>query len=764
MDKLPEILRKIDRWLVCKEDKVPLYNGLATSVTGESFYSYDEAKEIAKSKGLLVGLCMDSSLGLTVIDLDVKDQITHPENPNLWTTKAQFDRYWNIVQSFDTYTEISAGGKGLHIWMKGSVDTSFGTEGLRRDGVEIYTGSRFIVCTSNAITASEVHDRQDMLSVLEYEIRSHRHQLVELVELEDPEDDSFVMELACGAVNSEKFNDLCNGKIDKYGFPSQSEADLALMSMLTFYSKSNNQCRRLFRLTELGQRAKATRNNKYIDYTLRIIRSRQYRENEGERLIVEASKTLLPNPGLNEIPSPPTSSAMTQIQPQIASGSVIDFPPGIAGAIAQFIYQSSVRPIAEVSICATLGFLAGVLGRNFYIPGSGLNLYLVLVAKSGVGKEALHTGVSLLVKSLIPTCPRITNYIDFSDYVSGQAIMKGVAANPGFANFHGEIGRKLKRLSADDGRDGPMASFRTALLTLYSKSGPSAFTGGLSYSDADKNTSNVEGAAFSIVGETTPSAFYASLTEDMFADGFLSRFIVMDYDGERPSNNENTITMPSSPLLSTLTDLCNQADNLGRIGQFIMVNRTLETADEMQAFDNLCDSNIIGHKDEGWRQMWNRAALKAARIAALLAVADNWLFPIITKAHYIWARQLVMNDIINMSRKRQSGDVGSGDIAMEKRAIECLRDYLSKDSPKGYKIPPGMKSERIFPRRYLQLRLGNCSLFANHRLGAVTALNNTITNLIHNGYIIEVKEEQMRNDFISAGKGYRIMSLPDFTQ
>ena len=46
---------------------------------------------------------------------------------------------------------------------------------------------------------------------------------------------------------------------------------------------------------------------------------------------------------------------------------------------------------------AALGLLAGVCGRAFTVSGKGLNLYLILVARSGVGKEAMHCGVAKLI-------------------------------------------------------------------------------------------------------------------------------------------------------------------------------------------------------------------------------------------------------------------------------------------------------------------------------------------------------------------------------
>ncbi|MDE2317292.1 MAG: hypothetical protein KGK06_12870, partial [Xanthomonadaceae bacterium] len=68
------------------------------------------------------------------MDLDVKDE-TPPE---------VLARFQKIIETFDSYTERSTSGRGYHIWLKGDIGA-----GRRRDGVEVYSQERFIVCTGN---------------------------------------------------------------------------------------------------------------------------------------------------------------------------------------------------------------------------------------------------------------------------------------------------------------------------------------------------------------------------------------------------------------------------------------------------------------------------------------------------------------------------------------------------------------------------------------------------------------------------------------
>lgn len=823
-ERLPEELKLLPQWALAGASKAPQSvdaNGklYAAAVTRPSeWLSFDAAcywayvfrehvtthidkkgREITQV-GMNIGFILNEADPFTCIDLDVKDAVSNPDEPDVWTPPERFDFYWRIVEHFNSYTELSRSGKGLHAWVKGKIG-----RGFRRDGIEIYSQERFIICTGAIVLNRPVENRQMMLDNMVTQMRPAPKEF-HLEELEPVEDDWSILERAVNAGNSEKFCALWSGKWQQLSFPSQSEADLALMSMLAFYSESNSQCRRLFRESGLGQREKATKNDKYVNYTLTLIRERQARELKADiSAIIQSAETVqklaaeeirklqygaeaanvgasspfgpvaprnvtslhVPgqgDPSLAHAPAEVTAASLAPVSAGVVSAGEngIPWPPGFAGKIAQFVYQSATRPVKEVAIVAALGLLAGIAGKAWHIPQSGLNLYIILIARSAVGKEAMHSGISAIIKACSRDNPMFHKFVDFTEYASGPALTKACVANPCFVNVSGEWGRKLKRLAQEDGRDGALQTLRTQMTNLYQKSGPTAIVGGIGYSSTDNNVASVAGVSYSMIGETTPGTFYEALTETMMEDGFLSRFLTIEYDGKRPDENEYTLETPDIALTKALNNLATQADLMIAKDYSMAIGRTEESAKLMKEFNLVCDRHINETDDESRRQMWNRAALKSLRLAGLLAVADNWMTPCITREHIVWAQDIIMRDIAVMQRRLESGDVGNGDKAREKKIIMVLKNYLSKPLPPSYSVPEAMRENGIVPRNFIQIRISNASSFTTHKLGANRALDDALASLISSGYLIETNRDKMIDVYSFHGKAYRIVRLPDY--
>jgi len=289
----------------------------------------------------------------------------------------------------------------------------------------------------------------------------------------------------------------------------------------------------------------------------------------------------------------------------------LPMPPGFVGDMARFIYQSARLPVPEVAITAALGFMAGICGKVWVIPKSGLNLYIVLVARSGIGKEALHDGISDLISAALPFCPVAGNFVDFTEYASGPALIKALSQNQCFVNVSGEIGRRFVAMAAN--RDPSMQTLRTQMTNLYQKSAPNSITGGITYSNQENNVESMKGLAFSIVGETTPGTFYDSLTPAMMEDGFMSRFCVIEYRGDRPDKNSAQITHPPEKLVRQLATIMTHSDLSMAAGNNQMVAFSAEAAELLEQFDTRCANGVRATNDESKRQVWNRAHLGSSQ-------------------------------------------------------------------------------------------------------------------------------------------------------
>ncbi len=155
-------------------------------------------------------------------------------------------------QGLGTYWEYSPSGTGVHFICKGQLPP-----GRRRKGqVEMYDNARYFTMTGNTPCALPVLDcSQRILPLFEKYLGGSEEEVppsakkTALEELSSlcPLTDTQVLEKASRGQSGEKFKMLFQGDWEALGYPSHSEADLALCSMLAFWCGNDvSQIHRIF--------------------------------------------------------------------------------------------------------------------------------------------------------------------------------------------------------------------------------------------------------------------------------------------------------------------------------------------------------------------------------------------------------------------------------------------------------------------------------------------------------------------------------------
>ncbi len=235
---LPQILTKRPQWILWKaeyiqdKDKVskipinPMNYRNASSTDPGTWTSFNEAMSALRS-GYGLGFVLAADDGLTGIDIDkcITDGTIEP-----W---AQ-----DIINSLNSYTEISPSGTGIRIFAEGDWQPG----GNRKGQLEVYTQGRFLTITGNYLegTPLTVERRQDALDALHKQYFSNiklvdiSQQIVTPVSLSDSE----LIRIAKKSKQGAEFTRLRAG--DWQGaYESQSQADQAFCNMLAFWTGKN---------------------------------------------------------------------------------------------------------------------------------------------------------------------------------------------------------------------------------------------------------------------------------------------------------------------------------------------------------------------------------------------------------------------------------------------------------------------------------------------------------------------------------------------
>lgn len=721
--------------------------------------TFDEAVQTSLSPSMDgIGFVLTEHDPYTGIDIDDK-----LENP---ATEAERAVHIKVLEAFQSYTERSVGGRGYHIIIRGKIKG-----GRDRGHIGIYSTQRYLTFSGDVVRNAPIAEYQTLLEQLVSEMPGNDF-ADQLHDVEGVLTDLELHEMAMNASNGDKYDQLCKGDWQSMGYTSQSEADLALLSILAFYSRDNEQVRRLFRYSNLGKRDKAVDDNKYIDRTLKLVRAKQAAPVDFEQAMRNASDMVRngtqgqnDSAALLHVQHEAGAGVLPQLQstPEIlalvppapvtrahthAGAGSYTLPPGLVGELAQYFYSTAHRPVQEVALAAAIGVLAGVCGRSYNISGTGLNQYLLVLAKTGTGKESMESGINKLVQAVRKTIPMAEDFLGPSSFASGQGLIRVLDQRPCFVSVLGEFGLTLQSIN-DPRAPSNMVILRKVLLDLYGKSGWSAMLRSTAYSDTEKNTKMIHAPSVTIVGESTPETFYDGIDSGDIADGLIPRFQIIEYKGQRPDRNKQADHPPSPELTNKFADLVNIALTCQNNMSCAQVQIAPDALNLLDAFDRECDAHMRSSHHAGETQLWNRAHLKALKLAGLLAVGCNPHAPIVTVELARWAIEFTDRGTKQVLHRFNIGDVGTGEAKQSSEIRRVIEEYFKSDKKTlvGYKCKPEFKEHGVIPYSYFLARLLRVSCFYKDRNGAAKSIQNGLDTMIKADMLGQIGPLDAQNKF-----------------
>ncbi len=746
LNELKELneLKKYRQWVCADAKKVPKNpktGGNASVTDSTTWGTYEEAVAGCEKYNLPhIGFVLTKDDPFVFVDLD------KPEN------EIQEERHEKIIVVFNSYTEISQSGKGLHIIVKAECLP----KGSRRDNVELYSHERYMIMTGNVYGDSKsIETKQKEVKKLSSELSNEQVSQSNHISEPSGEKDLAILSKLSLADNGQKFKDLhyIEGGWRKH-FPEngESEADMSLLEFFCKFCNDNQQVERLFRgskLCRMDKRKTEVQYSKYIQDSIKNVRN------------------LIANDITHTVDVNSFTEACRQVReekakPELKKRKPLSIPPGIAGDMVRCNLATSITPFTESAVISTLSIMGGLSGRCYYINNLGLNLYLILLATSTFGKTS---GMNSTV--------RMVNYIekifreetgrektcDIADWLKKRRGPSKIASGPAlrtmlddkpaaYCNLN-EIGKPFMNMFSDRPSE-HATSFAQELLQCFTNSGLDGIIDEAYYADKKNCLGEVIRPCVSIYGESNAISFYKAISGNL-DDGLITRLLTFEYTGSRPIFNESRLAngLPTPVLAQAIITRLRifyatpeGAPHIINIPPDLLIRAKKYRKEIQDYMDNHCDKEGAEFLIRG------RQYELFLKIVGILTAWEYPINPIVTEVIFNWAKECVEFCIDGVSRQINTGKLSTLLNQREIKVLSLTKEVskLKESTAKNYKLNPKMAELGFFTERYIVRRLKTNSLFTGfHGDEHIKKVKETLANLIEQGYIAVVDPEDLES-------------------
>lgn len=665
----------------------------------------------------------------------------------------------DIVTDANSYTEWSPSGNGLHVWIRAEVPPNGVRSSL--DCIELYSTARFMTVTGKPFgEIKPIEQRDELANVLHTALGRLSKPLSEIVEEVCDKQPSQVIDEIAGWANGQRFLTLMN---TPFGVGDDNAIDQGLMNFFVQATKNVEVSRACFALTPRAHRDKWMRNKGGVyDYQDRTIRRAFDALNKLEPVnidgLIASGKAQLQRDREMKQQAAERRAVVEQVVEQkqhnplnytglIDGPGTYRNPGGLVGELMDYLYRSSYVPIPEVALTGALGLMAGICGRAWNVNDLGLNLYIILLANSGVGKNAAMQAPKFIMERV---ATRNTDYMQFigGRPVSAQALAKMFSEKRSFVSFYDEFGEKFAEMNQPE-RYPVAAQLAGPMMELYTASGRKASMPEILHSKKEDSAKAVKSPAFSMVASSVPQTFYGSLNPKLGDKGLLPRMTIINYVEHQmvmPNHNARDVVLPDW-LLDRVTSLCSIAHRTN--GTFphcpVDVQPDQDAAHLWREFEMHCRKTRFAHKEQSHiAALWARTAEKALKLAALIGIGYNPYEPRISLHNMRWAIDFALHETTDIVGKFETGAVGEPDNENER--VQSIARYVNKwfamTEQKVSKLTgphQQLFAFNVIPRNWLWMQVHKLSPFTTgYKRGmgdASEAFDKALKVMLTNGYL-----------------------------
>ena len=426
----------------------------------------------------------------------------------------------------------------------------------------------------------------------------------------------------------------------------------------------------------------------------------------------------------------------------------LKWPPGLMGDLCREIYEMAHHPNQELSIMAGFTLVAGVAGRTFNVNGSGLNLYIACLGRTGIGKSIIKDSINKALRE-VGAMNNGASFIGPARITGPKALLKALHDHPTKLLIMEESGL----LSAS--RAGDTAGINRVMLELFTSSGKDQWFGAEAYSDSKESSAALRAPSLTVAHVSTPESYIDALkAKDSTNSGDLARIWTLRtlrdksyLNRDRRSGFSDSVVLRIKEVLG----LCKGNQNPETKENPSVIDMDTDTIDMVALDKEWTDrENALIHLDPLKATIASRAVLKILKIAGVASVFNDTGGKI-GKDEFRWAQNAVMEEFDTINVAVKMNDSSDMDAVIEYYAVP----YITKILNGGYKndncrVSKAVKGKGIFAKSHLYAASKNnatikkMSSDVQGSFRATSGVDKILDAMVSAGYVQKLTQEECK--------------------